>query len=832
MIDSFEVRDQFGRLLSNQYSTFYPFTMTDGSELNITGTVKFQDSIAVRPQPGDFTVGLNISGLSYLLSSEEGGKYTGLISSPTGLSNVYLSPMMNTVGPTGYSLGAEDVTGTPPSVNVRVDHEPPVAGPLEVNTPSGLKAAHGKVWEPMDPLSLFITVEESEARGEILTLRYWRGSVDDINGDGVADEDEYLSMVQPLTPGMTGQQQVNFVGIDVSQQTFNSPVHMYVEGTDWAGLSYQDGGTGGGPGASNSWATVVVATDEPTSIKPAGYTLDRDLGYLLPGEQHTFTMQIEEANGLNTLDNISIMLCGDGISELGKMSYDPSRGTIWSDTTSFVTPLSVQTMQVSSDITQLSMIFEVSWDFPWEDNQNSCKPSVSILDDFTTVAYQNNIGELSWYLDNKYVAIPDNIEDLTPPQAESQDVSVYLGQGDEFRMSGFVYHSGSGALAANIPENLEVEFKVVYGTQEIKMVTSVNEDASFDGSMILPSRVPLNPTMSVSTEVLNVPGGGSSDINSDASVTVDSKAPTVLFDQSTYPDSSLVLLESDLINDVFVTVTMVDEIGMIEGPLDVAWVILRSGAAVAGSENTGQLTMIDDGESKDVYQGYIDFTPLNGMSIEQGDQIAFWVTSTDRAGNVVTGLGSESAPRMPTLRIMKFNPEYTRVVINPTSTPMVGDMLTLQTFWENDGKREGSITVGLYELNPESGQWSPALTTLSDGPTEIILGAQSSSVNTQFQWESWSEGQPLLVLIMEDPETGEMDWNNDNGNNIDLSGINVQPLPVEAESNTGLYMVIGVAVIAVALVAILVMRTRGDEDYYYDDDDDGEYEYEYEEEED
>ena len=833
MIDSFEVRDQFGRLLSNQYSTFYPFTMTDGSELNITGTVKFQDSTAVRPQGVDFTVGLNISGLSYLLTSEEDGKYSGLISSPTGLSNVYLSPMMNTVGPTGYSLGAEDVTGTPPSVNVRVDHEPPVAGPLEVNTPSGLKAAHGKVWEPMDPLSLFITVEESEARGEILTLRYWRGSVDDVNGDGVADEDEYLSMVQPLTPGMTGQQQVNFVGIDVSQQTFNSPVHIYVEGTDWAGLSYQDGGTGGGPGASNSWATVVVATDEPTSIKSAGYSLDRDLGYLLPGEQHTFTMQIEEANGLNTLDNVSIMLCGDGTSELGKMSYDPSRGTIWSDITSFVTPLSVQTMQVSSQITQLSMIFEVSWDFPWEDNQNSCKPSVSIVDDFTTVAYQNNIGELSWYLDNKYVAIPDYIEDLTPPQAESDGVSVYLGQGDEFRIGGFVYHSGSGILAANIPENLEVEIKVVYGTQEIKMVTSVNEDASFDGSMILPSRVPLNPTMPVSTEVLNVLGGGSSDINSDASVTVDSKAPTVLFDQSIYPDSSLVLLESDLINDVFVTVTMVDEIGMIEGPLDVAWVILRSGAAVAGSENTGQLTMIDDGVNKDVYQGYIDFTPLNGMSIEQGDQIAFWVTSTDRAGNVVTGLGSESAPRMPTLRIMKFNPEYTRVVINPTSTPMVGEMLTLQTFWENDGKREGSIIVGLYELNPESGQWSQSFTTQSDGPTEIILGAQSSSVNAQFQWESWSEGQPLLVLIMEDPDTGEMDWNNDNGNNIDLSGINVQPQPVEAESNTGLYMVIGVAVIAVALVAILVMRSRGDDDYYYDDDEE-EYEetdWEYEEEE-
>ena len=232
----------------------------------------------------------------------------------------------------------------------------------------------------------------------------------------------------------------SFIGIDVSQQSFNSPVHMYLEGTDWAGLSYQDGGTGGGPGASNSWATVVVAIDEPTSIKSQGFSLDRDFGgVLLPGKQHTFTMQIEEANGLNTLDNITVMLCGLN-SDYGKFSYDASRGTMWSDETSQVTPLSVQTSQVSADIVQLSMLFEISWDYPWEEGQNSCKPSVSIVDDFSVVAEQNNIGELSWYLDNRYVAIPNLIEDLTPPSSSASGISVYLGKGDEFRMSGYVYH--------------------------------------------------------------------------------------------------------------------------------------------------------------------------------------------------------------------------------------------------------------------------------------------------------------------------------------------------------------------------------------------------------
>ena len=80
-----------------------------------------------------------------------------------------------------------------------------------------------------------------------------------------------------MTSGMTGQQQVQFPGIDVSGLPFNSMVHMYIEGTDWAGYTYQEGGTGGGPGAENSWASVVVATDEPRPVVQVACLL-RDAG--------------------------------------------------------------------------------------------------------------------------------------------------------------------------------------------------------------------------------------------------------------------------------------------------------------------------------------------------------------------------------------------------------------------------------------------------------------------------------------------------------------------------------------------------------------------------
>ena len=89
---------------------------------------------------------------------------------------------------------------------------------------------------------------------------YWRSGLDDTNGDGIADENEYLSQQKDLSVGLTGQQQIQFTGIDVSELD-NELIHLYLEGSDWAGLTYQDGGTGGGPGAENSWASIVVAED-------------------------------------------------------------------------------------------------------------------------------------------------------------------------------------------------------------------------------------------------------------------------------------------------------------------------------------------------------------------------------------------------------------------------------------------------------------------------------------------------------------------------------------------------------------------------------------------
>lgn len=820
-IDSFEIRDQYNRLISNQFSTFYPFPILEGSEINVTGSVRFQNSLDTRPMGSDFQVRLNLSGSLLLLDSYDDGQFSGTFSTPTGLSEIVASPELFRVGPLSGSMGGEDVSGQPPIVVMVNDFTAPTAGPLQVMTPSGLQNANGKVWDPSQPLTMFVTIEEPQARGETLTMHYWRADSEDANFNGIAEEEEYLSQVQPLSAGMTGEQQVNFAGIDVSGQSFNSPVHIYLEGTDWAGLTYQEGGTGGGPGADNSWASVIIATDEPTTIVNNAFNLDRSTGYLLAGVPHTFTMQISEPNGLQTLDNITIMLCGDNLDNIGKVSYNPVTGELWTADDSMVSPLTVQTQQITSAVIELSMMFELSWDYPWEDGQFGCKPSVSIIDEITEVAYANNIGELTWVLDNSLVAVASGMSDLTPPIVLTEDAHLYLRQGDEFEMTGGVFYAGSGEIFTEVPDDLQVEMTLVYGTEVITSLADVSDEGEWFASMTLPMRAPFNPTMNVSTTVLNVPGLGTTSSNTDGKVTVDSRSPTVLFDQMSYPDSSLTVLESDLLEEVLVSLTIVDEIGMPDEDLEVAWIYLRDNQPVAGTEATGTLGLLLEEEGSQVFQGRLDFTPnLEGFTIENGDRIMFWVTSADKAGNEIQGLGSQQSPRAVALRVMEFTPSLDNVVVTPKD-PLQDTTVVIETYWSNSGKRDGTIEINLYELKSD-GRWVAETASI-----DLDLSAETSSVYARFEWIAGDPGQPVLYIIVDD------DFDNPAH---PVSGIVVQA-PITDEGSDGDTMVYaimgGVFLVAVAMVGFFVSRSRsGDDDYYYDDDDsyyEDDYEYDDEE---
>ena len=830
-IDNFEIRDEFDRVISNTFDTlFYPFHILDGGDLNVSGSVRFQDTDDRRPLPSDFSVALDLSGSLYPLQSGDDGSFFGTISSPTGISEMSLSPTMLRVGPSSSTNGAEDTTGFSQTVIVEIDNNPPVAGPMQVQTPVGLQPVDGMVVSPTI-FSPYITISEQEARGDLLTLKYWREGIDDDNSNGVAEEGEYLSQQSVLSQGLTGEEQVQFIGIDVSSMD-NEQIHLYVEGTDWSGLTYQQGGTGGGPGASNSWASVVIAEDVMVEFAGAGlgtgsgggstFSLDRLTQdsidhYLVPGMEHIFKVRLDEPNGFRTIDNITVYLCGYG-SEFGVFSYDPYTGDLWSPQNSMLNPISSSTEIITSSITELSVRFSLSWDMPFSDEDFDCKPRVLVEDGLDQIESEV-LSSLSWRLDNKITAVPDTASDLTEPIIASSGISLFLGQGDEFSLSGGIFHVGSGVRMVDINEDLAVSLSMTYGTGIYESASTVSSDGNFTVHLTLPNFQPIDPLTPLTTSLLNTPGWSQSVPNSEASATVDSKPPTALFNLVEYPESSLTVLETNDMKDVLVTITVMEEIGMNLGPLQVSWVFERNGQPVIGTESSGELPWLSSSQGAHVYQGEIDFRTDLEFNIEEGDRVSFWITSTDKAGNEVAGLGGPSLPRTPTIRIVEFLGQYTREVVTPTKNPLVGDTITIVTYWENPGKDEGVIYVGLYEQKID-GTWQPSISTLLYGPVELYMAPGSSSVRAEFEYQTWQEGQPLLVLVVDD------DFGNDNYRNAEISGIEVSPISNSADTDGGMLFLVAALGLLISIMGVafyFMRRSAGEEDYYDEDYDDEDY---------
>ncbi|MFL2954674.1 MAG: hypothetical protein ACJZ56_04455, partial [Candidatus Thalassarchaeaceae archaeon] len=814
-IDSFTVVNHLGNTLSDQFSSMYPFPVDPGNMIFIEGSVRFQGSEDLRPDSADFSPAVDLSGAIMPLTPQSGGIFSGNLMIPSGMSSITLQPLLEAIGPTMVPIvNAEDSTIDPPSITAEVDSEPPVAGPIQILTPLGFQNAAGKIVDPEMPLSVYVTVSDADARASDVTLRYWRTAMDDANGDGIPDSEEYSSMTLPLSIGFSGEEQKNFEGIDLTGVPFNSPVYLYIEGTDWSGRTYQSGGTGGGPGASEAWATMLVAEDVETQILGSGFSLDRKSGYLLPGVQHTFTMVIDEPNGIATLDGIDVMLCDDGPTGLGKMFWNPAEQILSTPADSYVHLIDASATPIESDsILSVEFDFILDWNYPWNEGDSDCSPRARITDDLQMIAQSSLLTSLSWELDNMLEAVPTLTEDLTLPIGESDATGIYLMKGDSFRVNGTLLHAGSGTPFTSGLDETMVEVSFIYGSERVSEASSLGQDGTWTVDLTLPDRPPVYPIMDVATNVVNAPGSAISSENTGTTITVDSSAPTILFDQTAYPDSSLSVEESDRLNRVKVTLQISDSVGMQQGDLEVAWVFKR-GNDPLGAEGSGFIPLILDQEQFDVYQGELDMGSLVNTKLVDGDYILFWVVSTDRAGNEVNGLGSEDNPKRADIRIMEFLPTLTNTVFEPTDRPLPGERVTVKTFWSNPGKRGGSIDVSLWQNNGgESWSQSPP----SDS-VELFLEPGSTSVVVDMIFEPSLPGVPVLYVI-------------DGGDFQNLAhpveGMVVSSADVSSVSSgdsTLAYTLIGlVAVITVGIGVAMAIRAGGGKDDDYDEEYDEEY---------
>ena len=825
-VDSWQVSDLFGHDLSDMFSPAYPFWAKSGSQVSVSGTVRFENTLDMRPNVDDFVVAVDVDGVDVILNSTSDGQWTGLVTLPYDTSQANITPYVFRAGPITGANGAEDATLTTP-VNILLDGDSPWASNLQINNGQRLLAADGFTWDPSSSLSLQVTVTDNQALGDKLTMHYWREVMDDSNGDGQADESEYQTMFENLPEGISGERTLTYSGIDVSGLDMNALFSVYFTGTDYAGhqLMY-----GGDAGVDNDMATLIIAVNEPTEIPSASLSLNTVNEQLMAGQMHTLSMNIDDANGVNSVDLVTVKLLGADEDEVGVMNWEPRNGAMYADELSQLTLHDVRVTDEGA-YSLVEWDFTLDWNFDESLITEYALPGIVVFDDddLNPVVLMTNLGSIRWQLDNNLQVVVDGMDDNTPPISASSSNHIYVQPGDDLTFSGTVVFEKSGAQLSTLPgQGLEIAVSTIYGSETIQSYAEVDENGTWEAGLILPSRSLVENILVVDYYITGVPSPGEDSSEVQTSITVDETSPVVRF--SSVP---LSLDDSDLEILQF-AIQITEDGGMPEGDLSVNWAFLRNNLIMNNGQSSSPLPYISNNSGSWSYVGSIDFTEGVNVSLEDGDELIWWIDVVDRAGNTATGTGMSLIDAMNTdFTVLSFDVTVTNIEISladgkaPRGNEVVeGTELGIIVHVRNLGTKTGTVTVSLMEDMGESRSW------LSHGDQELSLAPGQSLHTIPMLYETHGAGQQNLYVNV----TGMDSWVENSVlphcfavlNNATCS-LNVEsdmPRVIsQDDAESGLDGLSAFNIILVLLligaafaIVVLMRRDNSDESIFYDDD--------------
>ncbi len=825
-VDSWKVMDLFGHELSDIFSPSYPFWAKSGSQVSVSGTVRFENTLDMRPLVDDFIVAIDIDGTDVVLNSTSDGQWTGLVTLPMNYSETNLTPYIIRAGPATGASGAQDATLTTP-VLIKLDDQSPWASNLQINNGQRLLDADGFTWDPSSTLSLQVTVTDDQALGSELVMHYWREVMDDSNGDGIADYDEYVTTSKDLPEGISGERTLTFSGIDVSGLDMNAQFSVFFTGTDYAGHSLIYGGDSG---LDNDMATLIIAINEPTDIPTSSLNIDTVGEQLLAGQMHTLSMEISDDNGVNSIDIVTIKLLGMDEDDVGVMTWEPRNGAMYSGELSQLTLHDVITTDMQTHYL-VEWQFSLDWNFDESLIPEYAMPGIVVFDDddLNPVALMTNLGEIRWQLDNNLEVLVDEMSDKSPPISSSSADHLYVQPGDDLGFTGTVVYEKSGAQLVTLPpQGLEVTVSTLYGSETISAYSEVGENGTWDTGMVLPSRSLTDNFLIVDYSITGVVSPGNDVSVLETLITVDDISPVVQF--SSVPLS----FDDDDLEVMQFAVLIIDDGGMPEGDLMVNWAFLRNGLIMDNGQSSDSITFISSNAGTWSYVGSVDFTDGVNVSLEDGDELIWWIDVTDRAGNSASGTGLSMIDAMNTdFTVLSFDVTVTNLEIaladggTPRGNEVVeGTVIAVVAHVRNMGTRPGTVTVTLMEDMGESRSW------LAHGSMDLSLSPGQTLETIPLSFETHGAGSQNLYINI----TGMDLWIDNSlmpncyGANTtvscDLNAESDMPRVIsqeDAESGMdGMTAIISILVLLLggAGFAIVVLLRRGndEESIFYDDD--------------
>jgi hypothetical protein len=602
-----------------------------------------------------------------------------------------------------------------------------------------------------------VLVKDEVGSPMTLNLNYWVEADHDLNRNGLADSDEYVTtQVENLSDEPNKWFRSS---IDHSRNPNMGRVSYFWDGFDLAGNSMfseyidSDGDIQTYQtthGFDYDDATFVTRKDSVAVFTGLEWFGHLDNQPVYSGKTQTISFGFVDENTVIDFEHISLVFDFEGpnpINDAQRISYSGLNDTFWSES-DYITLLSssemTQTINSSGlPLIMLDFVFKFGWDWPDEemgDVKLLFKERGSLMDT------QILLIEHTFRVENDLMIAPDDysILDISEPRVGEIADGSRVRKDDRLSFSGKVVYEGS-----NIPVPRDIGILVeVFDGEMIWSDGSLGESGEFLIEVPLSSAQSFqsSPFRTCLISVTNIPGEGEDMSNQLVSTTlqvvVDDSAPRVVRRISP-------LNVIDISSNTDLTNMPVEFSGMEDADLTgsiqmVHWVMKDSTKTITIGAGSSRLGMQQEG-SNVIWSGTVDLTGGNRIIPRSGDYVGFYLTGWDAAGNQFPEISNSEASPIPELafddddferqwlRLGSIGPE-----LSVASISLSDDHIAPSTKVDIDAviTNDGGATLSPFKVAFFAGD--------SDEPFDVITIAgieQDEEITVSTIWEAEEVGR-------------------------------------------------------------------------------------------
>ena len=508
-----------------------------------------------------------------------------------------------------------------------------------------------------------VLVNDDVGHPMALELMYWVESDHDLNRNGEADPQEYVSRIVHNTTQAKNKWFITT--IDHTRNPNMGRVSYYWTGGDQAGnplhythiveddtiLELQSG-----PGFLYDDATFRTRKDSTAVFTGLEWFGHADDGLVFAGMEQIITLGFIDANTAIDFEHISLVFDFEGpnpMRDAQRISYSGINNTFWSES-DFITLLITSTMQETTNESGLPWIivtfeFIIGWDWPDEEMGDV---ALVYKERGSDDEEQILLLEHTFRVENDLMLSPTEylVEDISEPRTGIVADGSRVRKDDRLAFTGRVVYEGSTVAA---PRDVGILIEVFDG-EKLWSDGSISSSGEFSVEVPLSSALTLqsSPTRTCLISITNIPGRGEDMtgtlVSTTLQVVVDDAAPRVV--RRISPLNVIDISANNDLSYIPVEFHGTEDADLTGSSQMVHWVMRDATRTITIGAGSTLLGMQQEGQNV-IWTGAVDLTDNGRIVPQAGDFVGFYVTGYDAAGNQFPVVSNSEASPIPELAV-------------------------------------------------------------------------------------------------------------------------------------------------------------------------------------